>query len=837
VIKVFEQARDFTTVTLNPQWDALFTLNLPCPRSVVHSIATTEAARYYDPDQELSDRAYEAICRALLQWWALGTVSIEVFDGERFNQDIGMGFIDLLLSGFMVLIKKFDDLEIKGSFQLNKVKASDRVSGTVKLHAFLHVPEKAYIADLLDPNSRVTASVVHPERALATHIDNATSDLDETENEPHAGSWPSSNAHSPPEAPVRPPVVYSSKFMQSLARHSQQRLASPTSEIDPPAPPPPPPVQQAVSQVKSPGSRPTTAVAGGSAAPRAPLADPHLEESVNIRFTAPASGELPSQQNIAESARLLKEKLRKSKTARKPAGRAVATADAPDAGVIPEEPSRRQRDAERGTFPAEEALQPSPQKHHSRSAPGSRIPVFAGAGSRSQKEQSVDSSSFRRRSMEDINERLAGLTAVQHSSDAVLDNLNFKLGAKLRSRNETSMNESQVQDVSAEVNVSRSEASRAPPSRRDMDEVRRLMARAELAEPEEDAAEENGGEEVVFHGLRDVPDMMPSTASLRRALHASYSSRVEDEDAPEMGAVSEDEASQDASYDTEEFQDTYDAEDSADERVPSPPPSSDLRDAAPSREEPEEYWEYQSESENDAAEKEAHVPVWNAKRTDVDLTARRASPQRAYQAHQDEESPRRGAVPLAEEGSDDEFAEGNHSMRADLSTMSSEYSTSIMDFLSPEQQRSGRGGGFPSSASRRQAPDEEDGDSSDELIVVGSKESTMHSGSGSSYGKSSSRSPVKRFKVQSARLTSPGDARGSRGAEVHARKPKSSPSRSLFDESAEDLPAPLSEAYRSAGSPPFSPDAERKRSVKSSPASGARGAVPRVVLELDDLEL
>jgi hypothetical protein len=157
-MQVSEQDRDFATVTLNPQWDTMFTLYLPCPRSVVHSIATTEAARYYDPDQELSDRAYEAICRALLQWWALGTVSIEVFDGERFNQDIQMGHIDLSLSDFVD--KTFEDLKIKGSFFLHGGKASDRVSGSVKLHAFFHVPEKAYIADLLDPNSRVAA---HPD--------------------------------------------------------------------------------------------------------------------------------------------------------------------------------------------------------------------------------------------------------------------------------------------------------------------------------------------------------------------------------------------------------------------------------------------------------------------------------------------------------------------------------------------------------------------------------------------------------------------------------------------------------------------------------------------------
>lgn len=51
----------------------------------------------------------------------------------------------------MPLIKKHHELEIKGSFSLEKQKPTNRVSGNIRLHAYLHVPLKSYLEDLLKP--------------------------------------------------------------------------------------------------------------------------------------------------------------------------------------------------------------------------------------------------------------------------------------------------------------------------------------------------------------------------------------------------------------------------------------------------------------------------------------------------------------------------------------------------------------------------------------------------------------------------------------------------------------------------------------------------------------
>jgi hypothetical protein len=95
----------------------------------------------------LSDHDYDVIVKAMLQHWSSGIVEIEVFDGERFNEEIFMGKVNLLLTSFHLFIKKFDDLEMKGNFQLDKYKATQRVSGSIYLHAFLHVPEKKYVEE------------------------------------------------------------------------------------------------------------------------------------------------------------------------------------------------------------------------------------------------------------------------------------------------------------------------------------------------------------------------------------------------------------------------------------------------------------------------------------------------------------------------------------------------------------------------------------------------------------------------------------------------------------------------------------------------------------------
>lgn len=55
----------------------------------------------------------------------------------------------MLLSGFMVNVKSPKDLEMKGSYQLCKQKSSQRVSGSIKMHAYLHTPEISHITDIV----------------------------------------------------------------------------------------------------------------------------------------------------------------------------------------------------------------------------------------------------------------------------------------------------------------------------------------------------------------------------------------------------------------------------------------------------------------------------------------------------------------------------------------------------------------------------------------------------------------------------------------------------------------------------------------------------------------
>ena len=44
-------------------------------------------------------------------------------------------------------LKKFNELEMKGSYTLEKAKPKDRVSGSISIIAYFHVPEKKYIEE------------------------------------------------------------------------------------------------------------------------------------------------------------------------------------------------------------------------------------------------------------------------------------------------------------------------------------------------------------------------------------------------------------------------------------------------------------------------------------------------------------------------------------------------------------------------------------------------------------------------------------------------------------------------------------------------------------------
>ena len=883
-------------VTLNPQWNSTFILNLPSPRSVVQAITTTpELLQLYNQNSPLSDAAYDAITKALLQWWSLGIVTIEVFDGERFNQEIFMGFFDLLLNGFMVLIKKPEDLEIKGSFQLCKQKPTDRISGNIKLHAFMHTPEKSYIIELLQGTT--TTATTGGASAISSSISNSInnhgvieknavfrdSDQEEPEEDkkstsisssarrqppPPAPAAVSSNRSSPEEVKAsHPPApVYSSQFMQSLIRHTKQMFTSPNSTDTDIATTSPTTTGSARKQNitdKSP-------IGGSSRSPaedsERELGDPQLEESNNIRFN-PNKGEPISQKNISESARLLKDKLRRSKTARRP-----ATAN------IPQE---AQQDISLPIQYPSPGTEGSPQQQQHRS-PSNRPMTSTGtrsvAASRALKEQSVDSSNVRRRSMVDITERLAGLSAVQYSTEAVLDNLNCKLEAKLRVRSDVAPSpvEEELLPVTA-FPVVLETAARPPVS------SSRCIPQSpsELLEPEED----NEGSDSVYQDSRSPPPSMEDRE--RRALHRSYNSQ-EDDDAPEMGADSavedNDERLPDRdntdydgdSYDlSEDFQDIFDEEEfdlDFSEGPAQQQSSHHLHDdegdyistedaiaVIPEKEEEGEYWEYQSDPESSSSEREEEegfdAPVHTVQRLQVDLSApttdrRPVAPPRPPQPPQPQ-PPR--TPPLSRReikkpvqtiyheeedgGSFDEFAEGGFSTRTEQnSTMSSVYSTSIMDFLSPEPSTHGQ-----DRMVSRNVSGVADDDSGDELIVIARSSSTSMS-----FGHSSAGSSGKMFEVQSAHTmrspggrnttvsptcTSPGGSRGS-------------PSRSLFNHSPERAPiSTLTEGvYRSPVRSNHESNERRNTAADStdvtSPGSTSMSpAVHRVVLELDDLEL
>jgi hypothetical protein len=60
------------------------------------------------------------------------------------------------MSSFLVPVKGRERLEVSGSYPLNKIQASDRVSGTIRLHAYLHLPDLAYLeGELLCNNIKI----------------------------------------------------------------------------------------------------------------------------------------------------------------------------------------------------------------------------------------------------------------------------------------------------------------------------------------------------------------------------------------------------------------------------------------------------------------------------------------------------------------------------------------------------------------------------------------------------------------------------------------------------------------------------------------------------------
>eukprot|EP01034_Spumella_vulgaris_P029762 gene29762-36857_t len=165
--KISHLIRDFETTTLNPHWNASFTLSLPCTKQMVCSLlppgrdvllsAMSKSGNDVGGEEDeleeimgsLTDKEHHHLLTCLLQWYASGTILIEVVDGERFNEEIFIGQTTVLLSSLNLQINRhnYAALDIHGAFQLEKHKPSDRVSGSVKLCLFLHPPERQFLEE------------------------------------------------------------------------------------------------------------------------------------------------------------------------------------------------------------------------------------------------------------------------------------------------------------------------------------------------------------------------------------------------------------------------------------------------------------------------------------------------------------------------------------------------------------------------------------------------------------------------------------------------------------------------------------------------------------------
>jgi hypothetical protein len=130
--------------TLNPRWDKSVYIPIPTPKSLY-----SKAACLYTAGNTCLNS-----CRELLNWWGRGVIKIEVLDTERFNTDIHLGEVNLLMSSLSnpaasSLIQRLPEsspidtdcqLQISGTYPLVKDQGSSRVSGSVTLHAYMHIP-------------------------------------------------------------------------------------------------------------------------------------------------------------------------------------------------------------------------------------------------------------------------------------------------------------------------------------------------------------------------------------------------------------------------------------------------------------------------------------------------------------------------------------------------------------------------------------------------------------------------------------------------------------------------------------------------------------------------
>ena len=123
--------------TYNPVWTDSIYIPLPIPKALLPRVASPPTSDI------VSDY------KALLSYWGQGHIQIEIIDTERFNEDINLGEITLLLSSLCnTTFQKSTSssssdpsvLEVSGTYGLKKGKGSSRVSGSLSLRAYIHLP-------------------------------------------------------------------------------------------------------------------------------------------------------------------------------------------------------------------------------------------------------------------------------------------------------------------------------------------------------------------------------------------------------------------------------------------------------------------------------------------------------------------------------------------------------------------------------------------------------------------------------------------------------------------------------------------------------------------------
>lgn len=135
-------SREFPIQTLHPRWDCTVHVPLPCPKGLYPSDDDLIAAK----GRLLDKKSYAA----LLDWWAGGLIKVEVVDGDRFNPDFFLGEATIYLSQFLL------QQAVGGTFPLSKQNVTDRVTGTITMHAFLHLPE---VSTLINESSKMSSPI------------------------------------------------------------------------------------------------------------------------------------------------------------------------------------------------------------------------------------------------------------------------------------------------------------------------------------------------------------------------------------------------------------------------------------------------------------------------------------------------------------------------------------------------------------------------------------------------------------------------------------------------------------------------------------------------------